>query len=237
MSQGGFPIKYNSDGSVAIKSEPREVRTFNGREFVMEEAIRGDFSLVKAWKADTKGNLIFKGTARNFNPPIATASKITIAEVEEIVQPGDIKPDEVHVPGIFVHRIIKGDKFEKRIERLTLDNGGGAASKKGKDGKKDEAAIKRERIIRRAALEFEDGMCVAVCIFIHTGTRDLAESFCAGTATWASAFRRWPPTSSLRASTLSFRARTVSSGWCALHAFISTSIPITISIPSPYELL
>lgn len=159
LCQGGFPIKYNADGSIAIKSNPREVRSFNGREYVMEEAIRGDFSLVKAWKADTKGNLIFKGTARNFNPPIATASKITIAEVEEIVQPGDIKPDEVHVPGIFVHRIVKGDKFEKRIERLTLAGATAPAGKsKAKDGKKDDAAIKRERIIRRAALEFEDGM-------------------------------------------------------------------------------
>eukprot|EP01132_Coremiostelium_polycephalum_P002483 gene2483-3072_t len=155
VEEGGFPIKFNQDGSVAIKSQPRETRTFNGRTYVLEDAITGDFALIKAWKADTRGNLVFRNTARNFNPPMATAAKITIAEVEEIVEAGELKPDEIHLPGIYVHKVIKGT-HEKRIERLTLDQGDSAnpADKKPKN----EAALKRERIVRRAALEFKDGM-------------------------------------------------------------------------------
>jgi len=142
------------------------VRNFDGRKFVLEEAIRGDFALIKAYKADTRGNLIFRNTARNFNPPMATAATITIAEVEEIVEPGTLKPDEIHVPGIYVHRVIKGPSFEKRIERLTLDKG---ESKKDDPSKpKTEAVLKRERIIRRAALEFKDGMYCNLGIGIPT---------------------------------------------------------------------
>ncbi|XP_035698341.1 succinyl-CoA:3-ketoacid coenzyme A transferase 1, mitochondrial-like [Branchiostoma floridae] len=152
VHEGGAPIKYNSDGSVAITSEPREERMFNGRNYIMEQAITGDFALVKAWKADRMGNLTFRKAARNFNPPMAKAAKITIAEVEEIVESGTIPPEDVHVPSIFVQRVFKGDKFEKRIERLTL-------TKEAKDDKpKSAAALVRERIIRRAALEFQDGM-------------------------------------------------------------------------------
>ncbi|CAH1243089.1 OXCT1 [Branchiostoma lanceolatum] len=152
VHEGGAPIKYNSDGSVAITSEPREERMFNGRNYIMERAITGDFALVKAWKADRMGNLTFRKAARNFNPPMAKAAKITIAEVEEIVESGTIPPEDVHVPSIFVQRVFKGDKFEKRIERLTL-------TKEAKDDKpKSAAALVRERIIRRAALEFQDGM-------------------------------------------------------------------------------
>jgi len=154
VEEGGFPIKYGPNGSVEIKSEPRETKEFNGRKYCLEESITGDYSLIKAWKADTRGNLIFRNTARNFNPPMATAGNITIAEVEEIVEPGQIKPDEIHVPGIYVQRLIKGPSYEKRIERLTVDKGQAA-----KDAKpKNDAALKRERIVRRAALEFQDGM-------------------------------------------------------------------------------
>jgi len=153
VQEGGFPVKLNKDGSVAIGSKPRETRVFNGREYVMEEAIRGNFALIKAWKADKRGNLVFRNTARNFNPNMATAADITIAEVEEIVETGDLKPDEIHLPGIYVHRLLKGPKYEKRIERLTLDRG------ENKDSKPlNEAAVKREKIVRRAALEFKDGM-------------------------------------------------------------------------------
>ena len=112
----GTPIKYSIDGSVQIESTEKEVKSFNGKEYVMEEGIRGDFALVKAWKADTRGNLIFRGTARNFNPECATAGKICIAEVEEIVEEGDLDPDNIHTPGIYVNRIIQGKNYSKAIE-------------------------------------------------------------------------------------------------------------------------
>lgn len=115
----------------------------------MEEAITGDFALVKAWKADKYGNLIFRKSARNFNPAICKAARITIAEVEEIVD--EIEPDSVHVPSIYVHRVILGEKYEKRIERRTTNR-----PKESKGNKPSDAM--RERIIRRAALEFKDGM-------------------------------------------------------------------------------
>jgi len=146
-------IKYFPDGTPEIQSEPREVRKFGNKEYVLENALKGDFGLIKAWKADTQGNLIFKGTARNFNPECAVAGGITIAEVEEIVEPGVLKPTEIHIPGIYVDRVIKGERFEKRIERLTVaSNVSGTASPKTHD------ARLRERIVRRAALEFKDGM-------------------------------------------------------------------------------
>jgi 3-oxoacid CoA-transferase len=111
VQEGGFPIKFNKDKTVAITSKPRETKVFNGRNYVMEEAITGDFSLVKAWKGDTDGNLIFRSTARNFNPDCAKAGKICIAEVEELVEPGMLDPDEIHLPGIYVQRIIKGTAY------------------------------------------------------------------------------------------------------------------------------
>ena len=92
------------------------VREFGGRPFVMEEAITGDFALIKAWKADTFGNLVFRRSAANFNPPMAKATQRTIAEVEEIVPVGSLRPEEIHVPGIYVHRLLKGERYEKRIE-------------------------------------------------------------------------------------------------------------------------
>ncbi|KAN0039307.1 hypothetical protein ACTA71_001501 [Dictyostelium dimigraforme] len=160
VEEGGFPIKYANDGSdkVEIKSEPRPTKVYNGRKYCLEESITGDYALIKAWKADTRGNLVFRNTARNFNPPMATAAKIAIAEVEEIVEAGEIKPDEVHLPGIYIQRIVKGPSFEKRIERLTVqqEKADGATSTSAKP--KNEAALKRERIVRRAALEFQDGM-------------------------------------------------------------------------------
>ncbi|NP_001171772.1 succinyl-CoA:3-ketoacid-coenzyme A transferase 1, mitochondrial [Saccoglossus kowalevskii] len=152
IHEGGAPIKYNSDGSIDISSEPRESRKFNGRDYIMEPAITGDFALVKAWKADRAGNLIFRKTARNFNPPMCKAAKITIAEVEEIVDVGEIDPENVHIPSIFVHRIIKGESYQKRIERLTL------TKEKTRDADLSPAALMRQRIIKRAALEFEDEM-------------------------------------------------------------------------------
>jgi len=163
FSKGGIPIKYDSKGDVQIESPPKEVRMFGDKKYVMETGIVGDFALIKAWKADTKGNLIFRGSARNFNPDMATAGKITIAEVEEIVEAGEISPNDVHVPGIYVQRVVKGEKFEKRIERLTLDQGDEPSAEPATD-----AMIRRQRIIRRAALEFKDGMYCNLGIGIPT---------------------------------------------------------------------
>ncbi|KAJ3073056.1 Succinyl-CoA:3-ketoacid coenzyme A transferase 1, mitochondrial [Podochytrium sp. JEL0797] len=164
VQTGGIPIKYSSTAGKGkepvMVSAPRETRTFDGREYIMEESIVGDFSLVKAWKADALGNLMFRGTARNFNAPMAKAGKITIAEVEEIVPVGSLKPDEIHVGGVYVDRVFKGDKFEKRIERLTLNDGKGlnVPGKRGVVVSDDGGAQRRERIVRRAAKEFKDGM-------------------------------------------------------------------------------
>jgi 3-oxoacid CoA-transferase subunit A len=97
----------------------KETRIFDGKEYLLETAFNADFAIVKAWKGDTDGNLIFKSTARNFNPLMAMAGKITIAEVEELVEPGILDPDQIHTPGIYVHRIFEGKNYEKRIEKRT----------------------------------------------------------------------------------------------------------------------
>lgn len=155
VHEGGAPIKYNKEGAVEISSTKRQEQAFNGKSYIMEEAITGDFALIKAWKADCQGNLIFNKSARNFNPTMAKAAKITIAEVEEIVDVGDIQPDEIHLPGIFVDRIIQGEKYEKRVEKVTVTK---TTDSKSSSLKKNPAAEKRERIARRAALEFKTGM-------------------------------------------------------------------------------
>jgi 3-oxoacid CoA-transferase subunit A len=98
----------------------KEVRNFNGTDYLMEYAFDSDFAIVKAWKGDTAGNLVFRATSRNFNPLMAMAGKITIAEVEELVEPGQLDPDQIHTPGIFVHRIFQGNHYEKRIEQRTV---------------------------------------------------------------------------------------------------------------------
>lgn len=115
----GIPAFYTATGYGTPVGEGKEVREFNGRKFIMEEAIQGDFAIVKAWKADAFGNLVYRKTARNFNPMAATAGKITVVEVEEIVQPGELDPDAIHTPGIYVDRVIKGS-FEKVIEQRTV---------------------------------------------------------------------------------------------------------------------
>lgn len=123
MASGyGMPAIFTPAGVGTEVAEGKEVREFNGKPYLLEYAFDSDFALVKAWKGDTQGNLIFKETARNFNPMMAMAGKITIAEVEELVNPGDLDPDQIHTPGIFVHRIFQGTNYEKRIEQRTVRN-------------------------------------------------------------------------------------------------------------------
>lgn len=119
-AQSGFPAIYTPAGFGTEIAEGKETREFNGKMYVLEHAFKADFSFVKAWKGDTAGNLIFKGTARNFNPNMCGAAKITVAEVEELVPAGALDPNQIHIPGIFVQRIFQGKNYEKRIEQLTL---------------------------------------------------------------------------------------------------------------------
>jgi 3-oxoacid CoA-transferase subunit A len=119
VAEGGLPWKHNADGSVAIPSPKKETRSFEGRDYVLEHGIICDFALVRASKGDTTGNLVFHKTTRNFNPLCAMAGKVTLAEVEELVEPGEIDPENVHLPGIFVHRIVHVGSEGKRIERVT----------------------------------------------------------------------------------------------------------------------
>lgn len=115
----GIPAFYTATGYGTPVGEGKEVREFKGRHYILEEAIQGDFSIAKAWKADRQGNLLFRKTARNFNPMAITAGKIAVVEVEEIVEVGELDPDEIHLPGIYVNRLIKGS-FEKNIEKRTV---------------------------------------------------------------------------------------------------------------------
>jgi 3-oxoacid CoA-transferase subunit A len=116
----GIPAFFTPAGYGTEVAEGKEVREFNGKPHILETALTADYAIVKAWKGDHNGNLIYKGTARNFNPMMAMAGKITIAEVEELVEPGELDPNQIHTPGIFVNRIFQGDKFEKRIEQRTV---------------------------------------------------------------------------------------------------------------------
>jgi len=119
-AQAGFPAFYTPAGYGTEVSEGKEVREFNGKMHVLEQAFDADFAFIKAWKGDEAGNLIFKGTARNFNPNMCGAAKITVVEVEELVSAGSLDPNQIHVPGIFVQRIFEGTDYEKRIEQRTV---------------------------------------------------------------------------------------------------------------------
>ncbi|MEO7961793.1 MAG: CoA transferase subunit A [Ginsengibacter sp.] len=116
----GLPAIFTPAGVGTEIAGNKEIREFNGKEYLLEHAFDADFALVKAWKGDLEGNLIYKATARNFNPLMAMAGKITIAEVEELVKPGELDPNQIHTPGIFVHRIFEGENYEKRIEQKTV---------------------------------------------------------------------------------------------------------------------
>jgi 3-oxoacid CoA-transferase len=162
IHKGGNVIKYGEGGAkggiVEIASEPRESREFGGCGYVMEHALTGEFSLVKAWKADERGNLIWRGTARNFNPDCARAGKVCVAEVEEIVPTGSLSPEEIHLPGIYVQRVILGKGYEKRIEKRTISSGTGEIK----------VNPTRELIVKRAAQELTDGMYVNLGIGLPT---------------------------------------------------------------------
>lgn len=151
VQTGELPLRHNKDGSVATYGAPRDVKVFQGKSYVMEEAIRGDWAFIKAWKADRLGNVQFRFAAQNFNGAMARNARVTVVEAEHIVEPGEIDPAAVHVPGIYVKRIIQS-KAEKNIEKIVnakdpaAELGGGAA------------ASKRELIVRRAAKEFKNGM-------------------------------------------------------------------------------
>jgi 3-oxoacid CoA-transferase subunit A len=116
----GIPAFFTPAGYGTEVAEGKEVRLFNGKPHILESALTADYAIVKAWKGDTEGNLIYKSTARNFNPMMAMAGKVTIAEVEELVPAGTLDPNQIHTPGIFVQRIFQGEKFEKRIEQRTV---------------------------------------------------------------------------------------------------------------------
>jgi 3-oxoacid CoA-transferase subunit A len=122
VADGGMPLRHASDGSVSLASEPREVRAFDGRDYVLERGITADFALVRATLGDRHGNLVYDKATRNFNPLAATAGRITIAEVERLVEPGEIPPEQVHTPGVFVQRVVAltpEQAADKRIERRT----------------------------------------------------------------------------------------------------------------------
>ena len=120
VAEGGLPMLHDKDGNVIKASEPKDIRVFDGKMYVLERGITADYALVKAWRGDRMGNLVYRHTAANFNPMMAMAGRITIAEVEELVEVGELDPDHIHTPSLYVQRIFQGENFEKRIERRTL---------------------------------------------------------------------------------------------------------------------
>ena len=132
VAEGGIPVRYDADGKVVKTSEPKEVRVFDGQQYVLETALTADFGLVRAAAGDRHGNLVFHESARNFNPLAGMAGRITIAEIEELVEPGEITPEDVHLPGVFVDRVVvvgaEGKEIEKRTTRARTEPNGTPAA-------------------------------------------------------------------------------------------------------------
>ena len=158
---GGEPVRLDKNGNIVLASEPKHTRIINGRKYLFEESIKGDWSFVKGWKGDKKGNVIFHKSARNFNPDIAVAGKRCIVEVEELLPTGTLDPDQVHLPSIYVHKIFQGERYDHPIENLILKNKGEKVVLQG-------GSEGRERIARRATKEIERGMYVNLGIGIPT---------------------------------------------------------------------
>ncbi|KAK6462779.1 3-oxoacid coa-transferase [Scheffersomyces coipomensis] len=164
LEEGKLPVRYNETGDEVLKSStPREVREFNGKKYLLEPAIFGDVAIIKAYKADTLGNCWFRGASRNFNSAFGRNAKLTIVEAEHIVQPGEIKPEDVHLPSLYVHRIVQS-VTPKDIEIFKFSEDESATNA----AEPSEAEIKRERIVRRAAQEFKDGDIANLGIGIPT---------------------------------------------------------------------
>ena len=157
VQTGELPLRHNSDGTVALYGEPRDVKIFDGKSYVMEESIKGDYAFVKAWKADRLGNCQFRFAAANFNGAMGRNAKTTIVEAENIVEVGDIEPSAVHLPGIYVKRVVQSTA-EKKIEKFTFAKEDDAEAGQAAALGKGDTANKRERIVRRAAKEFQNGM-------------------------------------------------------------------------------
>lgn len=156
ISKGGAALKFDRSGNIVLASEMKETREFNGKLFVLEESITGDVGIVKAWKADMYGNLVFRATARNFNPECAQASKFTIAEVEGIVEDGELGPDEIHLPGIYVDKVVLSQNVNK-IEKV-----------KHRASENEIVQGSREKIVKRAAKELRHGMTANLGIGMPT---------------------------------------------------------------------
>ena len=157
VQTGEIPLRHNKDGSIAQYGKPRDVKVFNGKSYVMEEAIAGDYAFVKAYKADKLGNVQFRLAAQNFNGAMARNAKVTIVEAEHIVEPGEMSPESIHVPGIYVKKVIQSTAA-KGIEKYTNRPAEGESVDVKSSLGKGDAASKRERIVKRAAKEFKNGM-------------------------------------------------------------------------------
>lgn len=161
VEEGKLPVKYSKNGTISKYSGPKDVKIFpDGKKYLLEHSITGDFALIKAWKADRQGNLIFHSTARNFNPDMAKAARITVAEVEEILDCGSLKPDEIHLPSLYVNRLILGGRYENRVEKMMLRSHPWTLKPEPDEAYVTTKDSWRNNVARRAAKELKEGMYV-----------------------------------------------------------------------------